>query len=451
MSEKRRRSIKPYTFRNRLVCILLLFSLLAAMVSFVCSYLISRANVRSELSTTQADAAIRLLELRQKTTLPVSTLMQMAATDDLSVAVVTAEEARLTPAQLEVLDQQLILTVTRSITSLPITFVRLDDCLVRVMPGSRVNIFIIAGLRFVFAGLTFTMAFILFGLVAAQVGSKPVSMLTGATRQLADGDFSVRLPEDKPGEIGELMRSFNGMAEALSRTAYLQKDFISSISHEFKTPIASIKGYARLLQMPGLDEGVRAEYVNMIASESERLARMSQTLLRLASLEEQLAPASVSSFRLDEQVREVILQLAPAWEDRDIDWQLELNPVTIESDEELLRQVWVNLIQNAVKFSEAGSAIQINVYDAGDAVVEVTDHGVGMDEATLARIFDRFYQADASRAKEGVGLGLCLVKRIVDILGGVIRVRSAPGEGSTFRVRLPQKVTPGRKEPIHGQ
>lgn len=450
MSEKLRHRMKPYTFRNRLVCILLLFSLLAAMVSFVCSYLISRANVRSELSTTQTDAAIRLLELRQKTALPVASLVQMVASDDLSVAIIPEAEARLTAEQLDVLEQRLVLTVMRSLTSLPVTFVRMDDCLVRIMPGSRVNIFIIAGLRFVFAGLTFTMVFILFGLVAAQISSKPVTQLTAATSRLADGDFSVRLPEDKPGEIGELMRSFNRMAEALSRTAYLQKDFISSISHEFKTPIASIKGFARLLQMPGLDEASRAEYVNMIASESDRLAKMSQTLLRLASLEEQVAPASVSAFRLDEQLREVILQLAPAWEGRDIDWQLELNPVTIESDEELLRQVWVNLIQNAVKFSDAGSSIQINVYDAGDAVVEVIDHGIGMDAATLERIFDRFYQADASRAKEGVGLGLCLAKRIVDILGGVIRVRSTPGKGSTFRVRLPQKITPFREEQAHG-
>lgn len=225
----------------------------------------------------------------------------------------------------------------------------------------------------------------------------------------------------------ELLRSFNSMADDLSRTAYLQKDFISSISHEFKTPIASIKGYARLLQMPGLDEESRNEYVNMIAGESERLSHMSQTLLRLTSLEEQMMPATVTTFRLDEQLREVLVQLAPAWENRKIDWQLELSPVTIASDEELLRQVWVNLIQNAVKFSDEGGIIEIHVYAAGDAVVEVTDHGIGMDEATMARIYDRFYQADTSRSREGVGLGLCLVKRIVDILGGTIRVHSKPG------------------------
>lgn len=179
--------------------------------------------------------------------------------------------------------------------------------------------------------------------------------MTAATKRLAKGDFSVRLPDDKPGELGELLRSFNSMADDLSRTAYLQKDFISSISHEFKTPIASIKGYARLLQMPGLDEESRNEYVNMIAGESERLSHMSQTLLRLTSLEEQMMPATVTTFRLDEQLREVLVQLAPAWENRKIDWQLELSPVTIASDEELLRQVWVNLIQNAVKFSDEGA------------------------------------------------------------------------------------------------
>lgn len=451
--EKRLHPGAPYSFRNKVICILLLFSLLAALISFVCSYLVSRTNVRSELSAAQTEAAINLLELRQKTTLPVSTLLQMAATDSLNVSLVEdAHDVRLTAEQLAILEERQIITVTRSFSSMPVTFVLLDDSLVRISPSAHVNVFLSAVLRFIFAGLIFTLLFIFFGTVSAHVIARPVAKLTKASRRLADGDFSVRLPEDQPGEMGELMRSFNHMAEALGRTAYLQKDFISSISHEFKTPIASIKGFARLLQMPGLDEAARAEYVNMIASESDRLSNMSRTLLRLASLEEQMTPASVSPFRLDEQLREVILQLAPAWENRQIDWHLELNPVTIASDEELLRQVWVNLLQNAVKFSDVGSAIQINVYEAGDAVVEITDHGIGMDEATVARIFDRFYQADASRSREGVGLGLCLVKRIVDILGGAIRVRSTPGEGSTFRVRLPLKINPIREElQHHGQ
>ncbi len=151
-----------------------------------------------------------------------------------------------------------------------------------------------------------------------------------------------------------------------------------------------------------------------------------------------MSPASLSVFRLDEQIRQVILRLQPTAEPQAIDWQLDLAPVSIESDCELLIQVWINLIQNAIKFSSKGGTIEIRVYEADVAVVEIADHGIGMDEATLQRIFDRFYQADASRSNDGVGLGLCLVKRILDILSGEIRVRSTLGEGSVFRVRLPR-------------
>ncbi len=441
---------KPYTFRSRVICALLLVCFAATLISFACAYAVTRVNVQNELRANQVDVAITLLAMQQKTSLPVETLAQMTTSGDVTVSKVSPESSGLTSEQLEQLDEQLMLTVSENALSMPVTYVQLEDSVLRISTGSHVNIFTRTGLRFAMAGASFTLVFILLGLVSAQVFSRPVTEMTAATKKLAEGDFSVRLPDDKPGEIGELLRSFNGMADALSRTAYLQKDFISSISHEFKTPIASIKGYARLLQMPGLDEESRNEYVNMIAGESERLSHMSQTLLRLTSLEEQMMPANVTTFRLDEQLREVLVQLAPAWENRNIDWQLELSPVTVASDEELLRQVWVNLIQNAVKFSDVGSTIEIHVYDAGEAVVEVTDHGIGMDEETTKRIYDRFYQADTSRSREGVGLGLCLVKRIVDILGGTIHVQSKLGEGSTFRVRLPLEKT-REEQRRHGQ
>ena len=278
-------------------------------------------------------------------------------------------------------------------------------------------------------------------ILVSRVIASPITMLTRATRKVADGDFTVRLPEKANGEVGELMRSFNTMTDTLGKTAYLQKDFISSVSHEFRTPIASIKGYATLLQMPGLDEESRQEYVSMIAHESDRLSNLSKTLLRLASLEQQMAPATLSTYRLDEQLRQVILRLAPIWEVRGFDWQLNLDEVTITSDEELLNQVWVNLIQNALKFSDDNSIISIDV-SANDnlANVSIKDQGIGMDSAVIDRIFDRFYQADQSRAKEGSGLGLSLVKRIVDILGGDVSANSVKGEGSTFTVRIPVSV-----------
>ena len=320
---------------------------------------------------------------------------------------------------------------------MPVTYVQLGEDVVSIRPSRDFNLILSILPRFAFTILLTMVLFALLSILVSFTISKPVTQLTQATQQIKEGDFTVRLPDNKQGEVGELMRSFNSMTEELGKTAYLQKDFISSISHEFRTPIASIKGFARLLQMPGLDESARQEYVGMIAQESERLSNLSNTLLRLSALERQMAPAALSAFRLDEQVRQVILQLEPAWSAKEIDWQLNLDEVTIESDADLLIQVWINLIQNAVKFSEKGGSIEITVAQTDMAEFTIRDHGIGMSEETMARIFDRFYQGDPSRSKEGVGLGLCLVQRIVDMLGGQIRVQSTLGEGSTFRLRLP--------------
>lgn len=436
---KRRHGMLPYSYRNRMLAVLLTCTLAAGVLSMIGSYLISRTAIRDELTSLERSTAIYLLELDQKTSLSSAEMIKMAARDSLSVAEAMQANRILTQQQQEQLASGVVVTVVSGLTVLPITYVQLSSgTIIAIRPSRDFNLFLSAFLRICFAVILSLALFALLSTLAASRIAKPISQLIHATRQVKEGDFSVHLPEDHDGEIGELMQSFNGMTDALSRTAYLQKDFISSISHEFRTPIASIRGFARLLQMPGLDESARMEYVGMIAQESDRLSRLSDTLLRLSALEQQTAPASLSVFSLDEQIRQVILRLQPAWTARDIDWQLDMQPVSIESDSELLVQVWINLLQNAVKFSESGGIIEVHVYETDMAIVEITDHGVGMDEATVARVFDRFYQADSSRSKDGVGLGLCLVKRILDILGGEIRVRSAPGQGSTFRVRLPK-------------
>lgn len=438
MGKKHHFHVKPYSFRGRMASWLVLLSLLGALIAFVGSYLFSSFDIQGELITSQSNTALAMIELEQKTDLTLEAIMQMNDTSTQALTLITDDlDSYLSENVMAVLEKQQILTISHNILSLPVTYVRLKNDVVRVMPATKTSISLIATLRVLFSSLSSLTVFVLGGLLIAQIMSRPISRMTKATARVAEGDFSVRLPETSKGEVGTLMRSFNSMTEKLGKTAYLQKDFISSISHEFKTPIASIRGFAKLLQMPGLDDDTRADYVNMIANESERLTRLSQTLLRLTSLEQQMTPATLSTFRLDEQLREVILHLAPAWESKDIDWQLNLSPVTITSDEDLLRQVWINLIQNAVKFSKPNSVIHINVSESNDAVVDVIDHGIGMDAKTLERIFDRFYQADSSRSSDGVGLGLCLVKRIVDILHGTIQVHSQLGEGSTFRVTLP--------------
>lgn len=435
--DKLRRIVHPYTFRNRTLRFLLISAIIAGCISLASSFVYSMINVHEELVLNQHAVAIYLLELDQVTDMTVEEIVDIADTDILSVTVNLVDQSTLDETIIQQIDESVIATYSRNPVSLPLTYLKLGENVIQLEVPGKLNILTVALLRISFAAVIFFLVYLLMAWMTSRLIADPVTQLTRATRLVSDGDFSVKLPEHMPGEVGELMQSFNTMTDALGRTSYLQKDFISSISHEFRTPIASIRGFARLLQMDGLDENTRREYVDLIAQESERLSRLSETLLRLSALEQQAAPACLTEFRLDEQIRQVILRLEPAWSSRNIDWQLDLQPVTLKSDSELLVQVWINLIQNAVKFSNEGGTIEIEVKQDQGAEVRITDHGIGMSAETISRIFDRFYQADHSRSKQGVGLGMCLAKRILDILHGDILVSSTLGEGSTFTIKLP--------------
>lgn len=455
-----KRYLTPYTFRSRMMIALYVSAAFAAVISLLFAYVISHVNVQSELQLQQNALAVYLLEIDSRTDLSMQTMLGMLDdVEDTHVELVSPEAPDLPEGLFSLLKERRIISDMDDVAKTPVTYVQLAEGVVRIPSLYERSLFVVAFFRVISASLTYLAVFVLMTTFASFRLSKPVQVLTRAHEQVQEGDFSVRLPDNQPGEMGELMRSFNDMTEALGSTAYLQKDFISSISHEFKTPIASIRGFAKLLQMPGLTEEQRAEYINLIAQESDRLSRLSETLLRLSALEQQTALASLTTFTLDEQIRQVILRLEPAWSQKDISWQLELQEVSITSDQELLNQVWVNILQNAIKFSPEGSDIEVRVFRDGNAIVEIQDHGCGMSEEAQKRIFDKFYQADKSRRQEGVGLGLSLVKRIVDMMGGTITVTSKLEEGSTFRVELP--VSPPRhhhveraaneeKEVLHG-
>lgn len=442
-----KRYLQPYTFRGRMMIVLNVCAVFAGIVSLLLAYVVSHVNVQSELQLQQNALAVYLLEMDSRTDLTMATMLGMIDdVEDTHVEQVDMTSPDL-PADLAVtLAQRQAVSVLDDVTKSPVTYVQLAEGVVRISSLYERSLFVVAFFRIMSGSVSFLAVFVLMTTLASFRLSKPVQVLTQAHERVQEGDFSVRLPDNQPGEVGELMRSFNDMTETLASTAYLQKDFISSISHEFKTPIASIRGFAKLLQMPGITEEQRAEYTHLIAQESDRLSRLSETLLRLSALEQQTALATLTAFSLDEQLREVILRLEPAWSARSIAWQIDLEEITITSDRELLSQVWINIIQNAIKFSPEGGSIGVRVFREGNAVVEIQDHGCGMDEETQKRIFDKFYQADKSRRQEGVGLGLSLAKRIVDMMGGAITVRSAVNEGATFRVELP--VSPPRHHHI---
>ena len=455
-----KRYFQPYTFRGRMMIVLYISAILSAVVSLLFAYVIAHVNVQSELQLQQQALGVYLLEIDNRTDLSLPTMLGMVDdVEDTHVEQIDLSAPDLPPDLATTLSLRQIVSILDDVTKSPVTYVQLTDGVARISSMYERSLFVVAFFRIISTSLSFLAVFVLMTTFASFQLSKPVQVLTRAHEKVQEGDFTVRLPDNQPGEMGELMRSFNDMTEALGSTAYLQKDFISSISHEFKTPIASIRGFAKLLQMPGLTEEQRAEYISLIAQESDRLSRLSETLLRLSALEQQTALASLTSFSLDEQLRQTILRLEPAWSQKNIGWQLDLQEVSVTSDQELLNQVWVNILQNAIKFSPAESEIEVRVFRDGNAIVEIQDHGCGMTEEAQKRIFDKFYQADKSRRQEGVGLGLSLVKRIVDMMGGSITVRSAVGEGSTFRVELPvtpprhhhvEHLPPSTKEEHHG-
>jgi signal transduction histidine kinase len=286
--------------------------------------------------------------------------------------------------------------------------------------------------------LTVCVASFFISLSSRHIAS-PLEQLSRATREIAAGNFAFRLHSiHRKDEFGRLASDFNAMAKQLQANEYLRKDFVSSVSHEFKTPLSVIKGYAQLLESNRLTDEERREYARTIYTETDRLLTLSSTLLKLSKLENDQIPEAPTAFSLDEQIRQVVLQLESEWNKKQIAMDVDLQEVTYTGNEELLQQVWINLLQNAIKFSNPSGSVYVRLYvKEKEAVVEVSDSGIGMTPETMARIFEQFYQGDHSHRQEGNGLGLALVKKALDMHGASIDVKSKPGEGSVFTVHLP--------------
>lgn len=280
------------------------------------------------------------------------------------------------------------------------------------------------------------------GLIIAAILSRviitPLRWVIEGMKTVSTGDFSPRVPlPKKPGDLYDLIDGFNTMTEELGGIEMLRNDFINTFSHEFKTPIVSLCGFARQLKDPTLSEATRAEYQDIILHESERLSKLSANILLLSRFESQEIVSGKAPFRLDEQIRESILLLQRKWEQKNIEFSLALPAVTYYGNEEMTAHVWRNLLDNAIKFSPTGGTITITLTTKQDRIhVQIADNGIGMNEDTLRHIYDKFYQGDASHSTEGNGLGLPLVKQIVELCGGEILARSNLGKGTAFTVIL---------------
>ena len=269
----------------------------------------------------------------------------------------------------------------------------------------------------------------------------PIKKLRGAMDQVAEGDFSVRLEDESSSkEIMEIYTGFNLMAHELNATEILQSDFVSNVSHEFKTPINAIEGYATLLQESDNLDPMQQEYIEKIQFNTQRLSSLVGSILLLSKLENQQIPTKQTVFRLDEQLRQSILAMEPAWVKKDIDLDVELERADYLGKEPMLRHVWDNLISNAIKFSPKGGCVRIRLAKKATGIlVSIEDQGPGLSEEAKKHMFDKFYQADTSHKQEGHGLGLALVKRILIIEKGQVAAENLPEGGCRFTVTLQAK------------
>lgn len=290
--------------------------------------------------------------------------------------------------------------------------------------------------------IAYAVASILIGTLIAAIISKvplkPVNALIAGMNRLASGEFDARLDTEVHPIGRDVSESFNLLAEELENTEVLRSDFINNFSHEFKTPIVSIRGFARLMLRGNLPEQRQREYLEIIADEADRLAELATNILNLTKVENQSILTDTHRFNLSEQIRDAILLLEKKWTKKGLVINADFDEYEIEANEELLKEVWINLLDNSVKFSKPGGEVDVSIArDGGALTVSVTNHGPEISEEERRRMFDRFWQGDVSHAAEGTGIGLSIVKRIVQLHKGDIAVDST-AEATTFAVALPQ-------------
>jgi len=301
------------------------------------------------------------------------------------------------------------------------------------------------GRPLIFPLLGITMLSLLIGTVLSLfVGHRilcPIVKISEASKEVAKGNFNVRIPNKyKLKELRDLSDNFNIMVKELSGIETLRSDFVVNVSHEFKTPISAIEGYATLLSDRNISEQDHKKYVDRIIESSRQLSTLSGNILSLSKLENQEVISDKKIYRLDEQIRQSILFLESEWTAKNIELDINLQKQDYFGNSELMFTVWTNILGNAIKFCDLNGIIEISLTgDSKNIKVEVKDNGIGISEDAIAHVFDKFYQEDSARKAHGNGLGLALVKRIIDLCGGTIKLYSENKKGTTVVVILPEQ------------
>ncbi|MDD6799929.1 MAG: HAMP domain-containing sensor histidine kinase [Firmicutes bacterium] len=308
---------------------------------------------------------------------------------------------------------------------------------------SKIDLGIVNGNNIVFLMMIVSVVLgVAFSFAFGRIFMKPINIIINMMNRLAGGDFKSRIAYDgilaRYPIVAELTNSINTMAEELENTEMLRSDFVNNFSHEFKTPIVSIAGFAKLLKTPNLTEAQKKEYISIIEEESVRLSDMATNVMSLTKVENQTILSDVSSFNLSEQIRTCFLVLENKWTDKNLDFRFEFDEYTISANEELLRQVWINLLDNAIKFTPYGGTVSVEIRKVeGFLEVSVINTGSTVRDEDKERIFRKFYQADASHSTQGNGIGLAVVSRIVMLHNGYVSVESE-NDVTRFIVALPE-------------
>lgn len=425
--------------RVKFVVILLLMMIVSGICSLIISALMFSGNIEKESKNAQRKVVDTIIELYDNTDFTLNKIIELSNNDRYEVILINDLHEYAGTA--DTLHEREFLQIKTKRLPIINTILKVDDRYIKISNSFNEKS---VHIRAFFLTITSLIISTLIATIISGIASKrilrPIRTLSKATEEVAKGNFSVKIGIPKDYEFALLAKNFNKMVHELSSIETLRNDFVSNVSHEIKTPIASIQGFAKLIQDKNLNDDERSEFTDIIISESSRLSKLTSNILKLSKLENQEVITGKAEFALDEQIRCAILIMEPEWSEKGIDLDIDLDKVSIIGNEDLLQQVWLNIIGNAIKFTEKGGTIGIKLMDLKDKIViKVSDNGVGMNEETQRHIFDKFYQGDKSHLSKGNGLGLSLVKRIIELCDGEIKVRSKLYYGTTFTIGLPKK------------
>lgn len=291
-------------------------------------------------------------------------------------------------------------------------------------------------------GMILPMSFFMFKITQwfTKIIYKSMVEIINGLEDVANGNFDVQLDLKKSGPLEDVFKNFNTMVNELKQVSTLSEDFINNFSHEFKTPITSINGFASLLKDSNISKEDKDMYIDIIYNESERLAKLANSTLLMSKLENQNIIFNKNDYSLDEQIKECIILLYPQWSEKNIEFNIQLDKCNFYGNKDLMEHIWINLINNAIKYTQKNGNISVKLINDDNINFIISDDGIGMDEYTRLHIFDKYFQGDTSRSVKGLGLGLSIVKRIIELSHGSISVTSNINKGTTFNIVLPKEA-----------